>query len=435
MRRSRAQEWSDNVRVLRRYVSAFSGSVAFHAALILPFLWSARAAAPGPPSGSPAPPAIEVFAVPREDAKFPGLNPVDPLSAARVQPLDEDSAIVSIGGFTFDANKLVRHATVLFPFVSPGVSLGHFAIRPAGERVLIYQRPMSASTAGNRGAAPPLEMSERAMQALIDKTWSRRERWDAFQHIVTLARNHSAEDGAMPLAFQRYTDQNALQPYQDMAIRDPRLWAQLGLAADHVSFIGFIREYSAAHPGTRGAIELLFLLDRIAEASEDALQTLLACNPEEDLRWTHESNRDAYRLALQLRTHYRAEMSRSGILSRAALAKHYADVRLAILEGILRTTSNGYRASDARFLIGAIHWQQGRPADALHAWRGMTVVASNSYSAASAQLLSALRADDVNHDSALLSRQVTRVLKYELGRWVDLSYDRLKHFGYRFDTY
>ena len=423
------------MRVLGRYLSAFSGSAAFHAALILLFLWPARGAVPGPNSGSPPPRSIEVFAVPREDAKFPGLKPVDPASAARIQPLDEDSATVSIGDFKFDANKLVRRAAVLFPFVSPGVSLDHFAIRPGDGHVLVYQRPASASASSDRGAARPLEMSERAMQALIDKTWSRRERWDAFQPIVQLARNHSSKDGGMPLVFQRYTDQNALQPYQDMAIRDPRLWTQLGLAADHVSFIGFIREYSAAHAGTRGAIELLFLLDRIAEASEDALQTLLACNPEEDLRWTRESNRDAYRLALQLRTHYKAEMSRLGILSRAALATHYADVRLAILQGILRSTPNAYRAGDARFLIGAIHWQQGRAADALHAWRGMTVVATDSYSAASAQLVAALRADEVNHDSALLSRQVNRVLKNELGRWVDLSYDRLKQFGYRFDTY
>jgi hypothetical protein len=235
--------------------------------------------------------------------------------------------------------------------------------------------------------------------------------------------------------FQRYTDQNALQPYQDMAIPDPRLWTQLGLAADHVQFIGFIRKYCAAHPGTRGAIELLFLLDRMAEASEDALKVLLASNPEEDLRWTREFNRDAYRLALQLRANYRAEMARLGIRSDAALAAHYARARLAILEGILRTTPNGYRASDARFLIGAIHWRQGRSADAIDAWRDMRPVATDSYRGASVQILSALSAGAVDHDGAVLSRAVNQALTHELGRWVDFSYDRLKQFGYRFDTY
>jgi hypothetical protein len=425
----------DNLAVLGRYLSAFSGSAAFHAALILLLLWPARASVTAPHTRARPERAVQVFAVPQEDATFPGLKPVDPATAAQIQPLDEASASVSIGNFTFDASKLVALASVLFPFVSPGVSLDHFAIRPGEVRALVYERPASASVDHHGPDARSLEMSERAIQALIDKTWSRRERWDAFQPIVKLARTSNADSGALPLMFQRYTDQNALQPYQDMAIRDPRLWAQLGIAADHVRFIGFIREYVAAHPHTRGAIEVLFLLDRIAEASEDALQTLLACNPEEDLRWTRESNRRAYRLALQLRAHYQAELSRSGIASRAALAKHYANVRLAILEGILRTTPNGYRVGDARFLIGAIHWRQGREAEALRAWRGMAVTPADSYPAASEQLLSALRAEDVNRDSAPLSRQVNRILRYEVGRWVDFSYDRLKHFGYAFDTY
>jgi hypothetical protein len=269
----------------------------------------------------------------------------------------------------------------------------------------------------------------------VDRTWSRRERWAAFQPIVELARRYSATDGAMPLVFQRYTDQNALQPYRDMEIRDPRLWTQLGLAADHVSFIGFIREYTAAHPGTRGAIDLLFLLDRIAEASEDALQALLECNPERDLQWTRSTNRDAYRLALQLRTYYRAQMSRLDIPTRSALAGHYARTRLAILEGILRTTPDGYRAGDARFLIGAIHWRTGRPSEALAAWRGITVVPGDSHRAAAEELVGMLAADAANHDPAQLARQITRVLQRDFGRWWDFSYDRLKQFGYRFDTY
>jgi hypothetical protein len=417
--------------VLGRYLSAFSGSLALHLALVLIFLWPVRTGIPPQPSVS-TPPPLTVFAVPQEDARFPGLKPVDPGSAAGIQPLDQDSAVVSIGDFKFDASKLVQRAAVLFPFLSPGISLDHFAIHPGGERVLVYERPAHAA----RGRVlRPLEMSERAIQALTDRTWSRRERWDAFQPIAQLATQYSAADGAMPVVFQRYTDQNALQPYRDMAIRDPRLWAQLGLAADHVSFIAFIRTYTAAHPGTRGSIELLFLLDRMAEASEDALQTLLDCNPEEDLQWTRSTNRDAYRLALQLRTYYRAQMSRLGIASKAALARHYAGVRLAILDGILRTTPDGYRAGDARFLMGAIQWRQGHPSDALDTWRGIAVVAGDSYSAAIGQLVTALRAGEASHDGAQLARQIDRVLKYDFGRWWDLSYDRLQRFGYRFDTY
>lgn len=74
-------------------------------------------------------------------------------------------------------------------------------------------------------------------------------------------------------------------------------------------------------------------------------------------------------------------------------------------------------------------------ADALEAWRGLRAVATDSYGIATAPLVSALRANDVNHDAALLSREIDRVLRHELRRWVDFSYDRLKHFGYFFDTY
>jgi hypothetical protein len=421
--------------VLGRYLSAFSGSLALHAALVMALFWPVRTGVLPLASGAPAPLPLTVFAVPQEDTRFPGLKLVDPAPAARIEPLDEDSGVVSIGDFKFDASKLVQRAAVLFPFLSPGISLDHFAIRPGDERILRYERP--ARVDGSRGsrALRPLQMSDRAIQALVDRTWSRRDRWEAFQPIAALAPHYSAADGAMPAVFQRYTDQNALQPYRDMATRDPRLWAQLGLAADHVSFIGFIREYAAAHPGTRGSIDLLFLLDRIAEASEDALQTLLDCKPEEDLQWTRSTNRDAYRLALQLRTYYRAQMSNLGIPSKAALRAHYARVRLAILEGILRSTPDGYRASDARFLIGAIHWRQGDPSRALEAWRGITLVAGDSYAAAAGELVSALGANAANHDAAQLALQIDRVLKNDVGRWWDLSYERLKRFGYRFDTY
>ena len=85
-----------------------------------------------------------------------------------------------------------------------------------------------------------------------------------------------------------YRDQNALQPYADGSMRDLRLWAQLGLAADHVDFIGFIRGYAAAHPSTKVTTELLFLLDTLAQANADALAVLVETNQPGDLEWTKE---------------------------------------------------------------------------------------------------------------------------------------------------
>jgi hypothetical protein len=46
-----------------------------------------------------------------------------------------------------------------------------------------------------------------------------------------------------------------------------------------------------------------------------------------------------------------------------------------------------------------------------------------------------LRLDSTERSTGDLIRQITRVLKNESGRWADFSYDRLKRFGYRFDTY
>jgi hypothetical protein len=160
--------------------------------------------------------------------------------------------------------------------------------------------------------------------------------------------------------------------------------------------------------------------------------TLLAYKPEEDLRWTRESNRQAYRLALQLLHYYRSELSRRGLYSNAAVNLHYDRVRLAILDGIVRTTPAGYRASDARVLMGTIYWKQGRRAEAIRSWRGLSCGATDSYAVSCAQLARIIPAATSDAD---LARQVDRVIKYEQGRWWDLSYDRLKQFGFRFDTY
>ena len=422
--------------MLGRYLSAFSGSLALHAGLFALILWRLFGGLPVAAGDGRPPRAMTAFVVPQEDARFPGLNPLDPAATSEIRPLKQGSESISVGGFRFDAAKLFARAPVLFPFLSPGISLAHFAVNPQETSTLIYRRPASAAALRQRAATTkPLELSDDGIQSVVDKTWSRRERWTAFDAIRQLADRYSAETGALPVVFQRYTDQNALQPYQDMSIPDPRLWTQLGLAADHVSFIGFIREYSAAHPGTRGAIDLLFLLDRIAEASQDALETLLECNPEKDLHWTRESNRDAYRLALQLRTHYRAVLSRLDINSPAAVDRYYAGVRLNILRAILRSTPDSYRASDAQFLIGSSHWRLGQRADALAAWRQTRVVQGDSYVVAAAQLAMVLRLDSTERSTGDLIRQITRVLKNESGRWADFSYDRLKRFGYRFDTY
>jgi len=208
---------------------------------------------------------------------------------------------------------------------------------------------------------------------------------------------------------------------------------QLGIASDHVAFIGFIRQYVAEHPNTKASIELLFLLDALAQASRDTLAVLLETDPAELLAWTRQADPGAYRLLNRLRDHYRGELVRRRLTSRAAIDAHYDSVRLRILSGILASARGGYRLNDARFLIGAIHWRAQRPSDAWQSWRELTEHADGSHAIASSQIRGLLR--DGRRDEIWMRREVERILRNDEGRWLMSSYDRLEHFGYRVDSY
>jgi hypothetical protein len=380
--------------------------------------------------------------VPAEDSAFPGLNPLDAVKDSTPRRARRPSA-VSIGTFTADIGDIVDHARLLFPFLTPGLSLKHFTAAPPRESRDRLGNPfVTASLVPREGAGNrPLVLTERALQSLVDRSWSRRDRWSTFQPIMKLAQTYDADTGKLPDLLQGYRDQNWLQPYADTTIHDPRLWTELGLAASHVSFIGFIRRYAAEHPATRATTELLFLLDKMAQASREALTDLLDTDPQEDLTRTRDANRNAYELVLELRYYYARELQRRGLTARQALTAYYDGVRLAILSGIVRTTPSGYRASDARFLIGAIYWQQRKSEDALRWWRQMVIDPTDSYVLAYSDIVRAIRradaqrsAGDAQSDQAL-AHQINRILDAEHARWLMFSTDRLRRFGYRFDTF
>src|SRR5438445_453138 len=182
----------------------------------------------------------------------------------------EGSSTVSIPGFTFDIRKIGERATLLFPFLTPGLSLEHFAIAPRREVSDGYRNPFAPASPATPQAGPrrpALVMTSAAMQSLVDQSWSRRDRWSPFQRIMALADRYSADTGKLPALLHEYQAQNGLQPYVDSSMRDPRLWTELGLAADHVRFIGFISRYVTEHRSTRAATELLFLLDKLVQAA------------------------------------------------------------------------------------------------------------------------------------------------------------------------
>jgi hypothetical protein len=271
---------------------------------------------------------------------------------------------------------------------------------------------------------------------MVDKSWSRRDRWKAFQPIVALADANSADAGDLPVLLQRYREQNALQPYDDASTRDPRLWAELELAADHVNFIGFLRRYVSERGSSKAATELSFLLDDLVQSSRNILRTLLEIDPPRDLTRTHTENRIAYDLVVALQTFYGAELARRGLTSEDAINAFYDSVRLKILMGIVSTTPAGYRANDARFLIGAIYWHEQRTEDAFRWWRQLTVDATDSHVSTYAQIIDVLHAVGGPPDNpGRLNSQVKAILSRDYIHWVGFSFDRLWKFGYRFNTY
>jgi hypothetical protein len=423
-----------------RYGTALAVSVAIHLLVALAVVWRPEPAAPRPVTPART---IEVFAVaPIEDARYPGLNPLDPAADDWTLPRDSKAATLQIGSFNVDIRKISERAHVLFPFVTPGLSLEVFGLAPPSTIRSTLLNPLaSRQRQGDPKAAPPLNLRSPAMQALIDTRWSRHERWQSFEPIGVLAQAHNPDLGQLPALLRMYCEQNSLQPYADTGSRDPRLWAQLGLAADHVSFISFIRHYADEHPSTRATTELLFLLDRVTEANRDALRVMLDSDPPETLGWTRAGNPAAYELIVRIRWFYQRELDRLGLRSEAAIDVFYERARLAILDGILRTTPDGYRANDARFLIGAIHWRQRSVADALRSWRAITLDPQDTYVTGALPLARALQAATnrgmgaAAPPDAALVREIDRILANEHGRWVSFSAERLAHFGYRFDSF
>jgi hypothetical protein len=405
----------------RRQGAAFGASIGLHTGLAVWLAWPLGSAAGGETESQ----VQVVLLPPNEDATFPGLKPRDPHDAEwKPDPvsLEEPFPVA-------DLPRIAAHYQVLFPFVTPGLAIDAFFPTSGSTPHMVFENPY-ARRPGREGAhGQRLDLTREALQALVDRSWSRANRWTAFDPIRELTDAHDPGDDRLAQLVGLYCEQNALQPYADGAIRDLRLWAQLGLAADHVTFIGFIRKYAAAHPGTKVTTQLLFLLDTIVQANEDALAVLVETDQPDDLQWTRQVHARAYLLARQIQREYARALTRRGLTTRRAVESYHEKVRLEILRGILRTTPDGYRANDARYLIGAILWEQRLRDDALSVWRGLTPGADGSYAAAIAQIRSAVQAPDPDRGN------IDHILSNPHGRWLAFSDERLRRFGYRFDTF
>ena len=379
--------------------------------------------------------AMATFIVaPTEDPTYPGLEPRT--TKQDLGALDSSSADSS-GRFDFDASKIAARADVLFPFLTPGLSFENMGLAPSrASRHLVFAFGTAADAETDR-PRPGLSIGDAELQGVIDRAWSRRDRWAAFGEIAALANRYDADSGALPRVFQAYQQQNWLQPYADAApgVRDPRLWAELGLAADHVAFVGFISRYATAHPSTRATIELLFLLDKVVQAGYDALASLVDTSSDA-LEWTRERSPGAHALAGRLHQRYAGELARKGLTSAEQLQTFVEGVRLMLLKGILQTTPRGYRAADARFLTGSILWRQKQRREALLEWRDIRPDPSDTYFKAYSDILAAIAdAPDSQANRSELATRIDGAMNAERGRWLMFSLDRLHAFGFRFDRF
>jgi hypothetical protein len=220
-----------------------------------------------------------------------------------------------------------------------------------------------------------------------------------------------------------------------------RLWTELELASDHVDFIELVRRYVEKYPSTRSTTELLFVLDMVAESNLNVLETLLTTEAVAHLSYSRLANPRAYQMIGELQRFYRRLLERKGLVTPDAITARYSDVRVAILEGIVRTTPEAYRANDARFLIGAIRWSRGDSQGALTAWCRMSTDARDVHVATYSAILVAVTA--LGTRSACATRTIdvaTRLaIEHALARDEQLSWEfqveRLRKFGYRVDTF
>jgi hypothetical protein len=365
--------------------------------------------------------------------------------------LQPGESTLAFPGFTFDVAKLASRSTALFPFLTRTLSF-NVEERHEKKRESTLLNPF-ATTSSIPMREPPLVMTDADVQHLVDGSWSRRERWVPFQRIRALADIHNPDTGQLPVLLREYVNQNVLQPYIETRIRDLRVWTQLGLAADHELFVDYIADYVSRHPGTKGSIELLFMLDILAQSSLDTLQVFMEIEPDRDLQWTHRMNTSAFDTIVRTRDYYLAQRKRLGLDSYRALERHYDQIRTQILTTIVRTAPDNYRVDDARYLLGELQWRRGRQPDARRVWSQLQADPHGRYAATCSALLLAMREAESRHQTPpapdlrrrpwmknngsddIEARAINAILDIEYQRWVSASQARLRQFGYALDSF
>jgi hypothetical protein len=105
-------------------------------------------------------------------------------------------------------------------------------------------------------------------------------------------------------------------------------------------------------------------------------------------------------------------------------------VRLRILSTITATTPAGYRAADARFLAGAIHFERGDTPEAIRWWRDIRPDSRDRYVDEYSRLL-----DELQWPDGIRVKQIAYVLDSVHSRWRASALQRLRYFGRTCESY
>jgi hypothetical protein len=373
--------------------------------------------------------AIEAPAIVVESVTAAALAPPDQrLTSPDTDPADgsDQTSPLELDVLTVDLTKIRARENVLFPFLTLDLMFLDRVSQDRRDALRRLSNPLTS--AARRGDAPPLEISNAALQQLVDRAWSRRERWKTFAEVAALVASHHPSDGRAPEVIRQYLDQNILQPYCDGRRHDLRFWAMLENAADHADFVDFVRSYARQHPSSKTTTELLFLLDELAQGSRDVILMLMETRPDRDLDFTRTVAPEAFRLSSAIKDRYGRWLFDRG-MDKVSLRGHYDELRLRLLQTIIETTPEGYRAADAQYLAAEVLFGMGRVVDAERLWRSLSPVSGDAYYRAYSEIRDALAsgASDV--------RTIRRILENEYGRWRLFSIDRLRQFGHRCDTF
>jgi hypothetical protein len=413
-------------RCHRRSIFGLLASAALHASLgtVLILIASNRAQDPRGSRGYTIAVVVPPVEVP-EPSSGDHLLVAD--SQDPIAVIDDAGGPERTEGLDFDVEKLRARREALFPFLTTDLSfLDRMNEQVRGAR---SAPAIPLGVAPNTSSSlPPLRLSDLALQQMIDRAWSRRSRWTAFAEIAGLLRTHDADDGQAPSVLRAYVDQNLLQLFCDASTRAPRVWAMLENAADHTDFIDFIGTFTQDRPSSLATTELLFLLDKLAQASRDALLLLVSVDPALELMSS--GGGDGSELAVALQSHYRERLQHRRLTSSQDIKAWYTMVRLRILSTVIATSPNGYRAADARFLAGALHFEQGDTPEAIQWWREIRPDSRDRYVEEYSRLLAELQWSE-----GIRPRQIKYVLDSVNSRWRASSLERLRHFGRTCDSY